>query len=62
MGDAWWWVMDIVGPLILLVLLVWLAFWAWRRQSPRDTERAERGTERLYDEEERRHRAGTDDL
>ena len=62
MDEFWWWIMDIVGPVILLILLVWLAFWAWRRQSPREVERTERATDELYDEEERRRREGTDDL
>ena len=62
MDYAWWWVMDIIGPLILLILLVWLAFWAWRSRSPNDTRRAEKGTKRLYEEEETRRREGTDDL
>lgn len=61
MDEAWWWLMDVVGPVILLVLLAWLAFRGWRR-SPGDTERAERGTHRLYEEEETRRREGTDDL
>lgn len=62
MGEAWWWLMDIVGPVILLVLLVWLAFWGWRRRSGPENERAERATDRLYEEEEARRREGTDDL
>jgi hypothetical protein len=62
MDELWWWIMDVIGPVILLILLVWLAFWAWRRQSPRDTERTERATHQLYEEEERRRREGTDDL
>jgi uncharacterized membrane protein len=62
MDEVWWWIMDVIGPVILLILLVWLAFWAWRKQSPRDNERAERGARQVYAEEEQRRREGTDDL
>jgi hypothetical protein len=58
--------MEILGPVILLVLLIWLVM---RRRSNRrpDLEgtphdRTEQATDRLYDEEERRRREGTDDL
>ncbi len=56
------WLMNIVGPVILLGLLLWLAFWTWRKRKPRDDARAERATHELYDEEERRRREGTDGL
>ena len=62
MDEVWWWIMDVIGPVILLILLVWLAFFAWRKQSSRDNERAERGTRQVYAEEEQRRREGTDDL
>ena len=62
MGDAWWWLMDVVGPVILLVLLAWLAFRAWGRSGRSADDRAERGTRELYREEEVRRREGTDDL
>lgn len=53
---------EIVGPLILLGLLAWLAFSYWSRRSPRDDSKAERATHELYEEEERRRRDGTDGL
>jgi membrane protein implicated in regulation of membrane protease activity len=62
MDQANWWVMDIVGPAILLVVLVWLVV---RRRSNRDTHenrRAEEGTRELYRAEEERRRDGTDNL
>jgi uncharacterized membrane protein len=62
MDYVWWWVMDVILPVILLILLAWLAFWAWRQRRPGDTRRAEKGTRDLYEEEERRRREGTDDL
>ena len=60
MSDAMWWLMDVVGPVILLLLLVWLAFRAWGRGSRAEKKQSERGTRELYEEEERRRREGTD--
>ena len=63
MDEAQWTLMDIIGPLILLVLLGWLAFrWGRNRGSSIDNQRAEKGTHDLYAEEEARRREGTDDL
>jgi uncharacterized membrane protein len=62
MGHAYWWVMDIVLPAILLIVLIWLVI---KVRSGRDTasnRRAEEGTRELYAEEEERRREGTDDL
>jgi hypothetical protein len=52
-------VMEILGPAVLLVLLVWLAL---RGRSNRTSSTTERGTDRLYKDEEQRRREGTDDL
>jgi uncharacterized membrane protein len=57
-----WWLMDVVGPVILLIVLVWLVL---RVRSNRDTaanRRAEEGTRELYADEEERRREGTDEL
>ena len=62
MGDTWWWLMDVVGPVVLLVLLAWLAFRAWGRGGRSANDPTERGTRELYREEETRRREGTDDL
>jgi hypothetical protein len=59
MGHVSWWVMDIVGPAILLIILIWLVI---RRGSNRTDDRTEAGTRDLYREEETRRREGTDDL
>ena len=62
MGHAMWWVMDVVGPAILLIVLIWLVF---RVRSNRDNgvnRRSEQGTRELYTEEEERRREGTDKL
>lgn len=60
MDETLWWLMSIIGPLILLVILLWLAVAAWRRRSPRGDIETARATDELYAEEERRRRAGTD--
>jgi hypothetical protein len=62
MDEFWWWIMDVIGPVILLILLAWLAFRAWGRGSRAENDRAERGTRDVYREEETRRREGTDDL
>ena len=50
-------IMEIVGPAILLVVLIWLAM---RRGSTGKTGRTEQATHELYQEEERRRRERTD--
>ena len=62
MDETLWTLMTIVGPLILLVLLLWLGLVAWRKRTPRGDAIAERATHELYEEEEQRRREGTDDL
>jgi hypothetical protein len=59
MGHANWWVMDIIGPAILLIVLFWLVM---RRRSTGKTGRTEQATRELYREDEQRRREGTDDL
>ena len=51
--------MTIVGPAILVILLLWLVL---HRRSTGSTKRTEQATDRLYDNEEKRRREGTDDL
>ena len=58
MGHATAWVMDIIGPAILLIVLIWLVM---RRRSNRTDSRTEAGTREVYREEEARRREGTDD-
>jgi len=59
MGQASWWVMDIVLPAILLIVLIWLVM---KTRSNRTDSRTDAGTRDLYREEEERRREGTDDL
>ena len=57
-------IMTIVGPIILLVALVWLVMRSRRgaNQTTDTTPQTERATDNLYKEEEQRRREGTDDL
>jgi hypothetical protein len=57
MDRATLWVIEIIGPAILLVVLIWLVM---RRGSTGKTGRTEQATHDLYTEEERRRREGTD--
>jgi hypothetical protein len=59
MGQAQWWIIDIIGPAILLIALIWLVM---RRRSTGKTGRTEQATREVYREEEVRRREGTDDL
>ena len=59
MDEVWWWIMDVVGPVILLIALVWLVF---LRRSNRTDETTYKGTKAEYADEELRRREGTDDL
>ena len=73
MDETLWGLMNILGPLILLGLLVWLVVRGRRgsgttgdtsdNQPATDTTaQTEKGTHDLYDQEEARRRDGTDDL
>jgi hypothetical protein len=59
MDEAQWWIIDIIGPAILLIVLVWLVM---RRRSTGKTGRTEQATRELYRDEDKRRREGTDDL
>jgi hypothetical protein len=52
-------IMEVLGPVILLIALVWLVM---RRGSTGKTGRTEQATHELYRDEEERRREGTDDL
>jgi hypothetical protein len=53
--------MEIVGPIILLVILIWVVLRSRRRKGEPPMGVTERATEREYAEEERMRREGTDD-
>ena len=67
MDETWVGLMEIVGPAILLVLLIWLVLRSRRGRKPdqiaTDTDnRTEAATRELYRDEEERRREGTDGL
>ena len=51
------WIIEVIGPVVLLIVLIWLVM---RRHSTGKTGRTEQATDELYREEERRRREGTD--
>ena len=51
------WIIEIVGPVILLIVLIWLVM---QRRSTGKSGRTEQATDQLYKEEEQRRREGTD--
>ncbi len=59
MDQTQWWIIDVLGPVLLLAALLWLVM---RRHSSKTTEHTEASTRDLYAEEESRRREGTDDL
>ena len=62
MGHANLWVMEIVGPAILLIVLIWLVLRTRSSRNDRDNQRSEQGARDVYAEEEKRRRDGTDQL
>jgi hypothetical protein len=59
MDEGQWGIVNILGPALMLVVLIWLVM---RRRSNRTTDQTEAGTHNLYTEEEQRRRDGTDKL
>jgi hypothetical protein len=59
MDQATLWALEIIGPAILLIVLVWLVL---RGRSSGKAGRTEQATSDGYAEEEARRREGTDDL
>ena len=57
MDETTLWIVEIIGPAILLIVLIWLVV---RRGSTGKTGRTEQATDQLYAEEEVRRREGTD--
>jgi uncharacterized membrane protein len=62
MADTMWGIMNIVGPLLILVVLLWLVLRTRSKRNTVENQRAEEGTRELYEEEEVRRREGTDGL
>ena len=61
MDETMWTIMDIVGPAILLVLLIWVVMRSRRRGGDAPQDVTERATRDAYAEEEQMRREGTDD-
>ena len=62
MDEVQWWIIDVVGPVILLIVLVWLVVRTRSSRDDRANRRSEAGAREVYAEEEVRRREGTDDL
>ena len=61
MDETLWTLVDIVGPIILLLVLVWVVMRSRRRKNEAPMDVTENATRREYAEEEQRRREGTDD-
>jgi uncharacterized membrane protein len=55
-------IMEIVGPIILLIVLIWLVVRTRSSRDDRANRRSEAGAREVYADEEVRRREGTDDL
>ena len=62
MDETQWGIVNILGPAILLIVLIWLVMRSRSNREGREDQRTEQGTRDLYREEEERRREGTDDL
>ena len=64
MDETLWALMNIIGPAILLILLIWLVLRSRRgkNQTVDTTAQTEAGTRAEYADEEQRRRDGTDGL
>ena len=62
MGHAAAWIMDVIGPAILLIVLIWLVIKVRSNHGGARDRRSERATRELYADEEERRREGTDEL
>jgi len=60
MGDELWGIATIGGPIILLMLFVWVIMRSKRRAGEASPEVTERATKANYQAEERRHDDGTE--
>jgi hypothetical protein len=59
LGGGNWAIVNIVGPLLLAAVLLWVLF-RNRKSRHRDVDRTEQGTSDLYREEEEKRRSGDD--
>ncbi len=61
MDETLWTLVDIVGPIILLLVLVWVVMRSRRRKNEAPMDVTDNATRREYAEEEQMRREGTDD-
>ena len=61
MDETMWTLIDIVGPIILLVLLIWVVLRTRSRGRDTSPDVTERATRDAYAQEEEMRREGTDD-
>ena len=61
MDEFWWTLMTIVGPIILLILLIWVVLRTQRRRAGPSEDATEQATHNAYTDEEKMRREGTDD-
>jgi len=62
MDETQWGIVNILGPALLLIVLIWLVMRTRSRRNDATNQRSEEGTRELYREEELRRREGSDDL
>ena len=62
MDETLWGIMNILGPVILLIALIWLVMRRRSAGKPGETGDTEQATRDLYRDEEQRRRERTDDL
>ena len=62
MADTMWGIMNIVGPLLILVVLLWLVLRTRSKRDSGENGRAEEGTREFSAKKEARRREGTDGL
>ncbi|HEY9554157.1 hypothetical protein [Allosphingosinicella sp.] len=61
LAGAGWFIMTVVGPLVLAGVLLWVLL-RNRKRTPREDERTEQATRDLYREEDRAHRGENEDV
>ena len=62
MDEFWWTLMTIVGPIILLILLIWVVLRSRRHRGEAPESVTEQATRQEYADEEKMRREGTDGL
>jgi hypothetical protein len=62
MDETQWGIVNILGPALMLLVLIWLVMRTRSKKNSAENQRAEEGTRELYRTEEERRRDGTDKL